>query len=334
MISFLAFASCDSGKQKNDPVWSALPQVTNLESLKKTDFVVTLENPVAENKNIIYAPAFLFAWGKIKEELQFPIIIDGKNSSDFKLLNQSNSYQNSLTKQEYSATAELKDGAIIARAFFNKTLPFDTKFEALDEPIYFEKTKVSAFGMFYYTENAVKQTEILYYKDDSNFVLKLIPKDYNHEIILVKGIRNFQTLKDAIKLTNDLISKGKKEQIDGKLSWKYQITPEDVFAVPSIKFNIETHYKNLEGQSFQTSDKQNHSFEIAYQRTGFIFNENGAVVESEAIAMTDSIGVESIITHPKKMIFDQPFLIIIKRIDKANPYFVMKVANAELLMKK
>lgn len=35
-----------------------------------------------------------------------------------------------------------------------------------------------------------------------------------------------------------------------------------------------------------------------------------------------------------KIIFNKPFLIIIKRKNQVNPYFVMKVDNAELLTKK
>jgi hypothetical protein len=287
-----------------------------------------------ENRNIIYAPAFLYAWDKIKEELKYPIIADNTNSLDFQLLNQSTSHHNSLTDTEYSATAEIVDGAIIARAFFNKTLPFETKLQVLDDPILFGKTKVSAFGMYYYDEDAIKFSQVLYYKDDNNFILKLSPKDKQHEIILVKGLDKCQTLKDAIKLTNDLIDKGKQEQTNSKLSWKYEIVHEDMFAIPTIKFNIATRYKNLEGQSFSTKNNKKHLFEEAYQRIGFILNENGAVVESEAVAVTDSVGAEPIITHPKKMIFDKQFLIIIKGIDKTNPYFVMKVANTELLTRK
>ena len=330
----LALASCNFGNKKSEPVWSDLPEVTSLDNLKQTDFVVTLENPISENKNIIYAPAFLYAWDKIKEELKFPILVDGTNSIDFNLLNKSISHQNSLTDKEYSATVEIVDGAIIAKAFLNKTLPFETKFQVLDEPINFDTTKVSAFGMYYYSEDAIKFTQILYYKDDNNFILKLIPKDNQHEIILVKGLDKYQALKDAIKLTNDLIAQGKKEQTDSKLLWKYQIVHEDIFAIPAIKFNIATNYKNIEGQGFSTGDNKKHSVVEAYQRTGFIFNENGAVVESEAVVALDSASAAPIITHPKKMIFDRPFLIIIKRADKTNPYFVMKVANAELLTRK
>jgi hypothetical protein len=331
---FLALTSCEFGNKKSEPVWSDLPDVTSLDSLKQTDFVSTLENPISENKNVIYAPAFLFAWDKIKEELKSPIIVGSTNSLDFNLLNKSISHQSSLENNEYTATAEIVDGAIIAKAFFNKTNPFETKLQVLDDPINFDKTKVSAFGMYYYNENVIKFTQVLYYKDENNFILKLEPKDKQHEIILVKGLDKYQTLKDAINLTNGLLVQGKKEQTDNKLIWKYQIAPEDIFAIPAIKFNIATNYKNVEGQNFLTSDRKKHTVEIAYQRTGFILNENGAVVESEAMVAVDSVGVEPIITHPKKMIFDKPFLIIIKRVDKKNPYFVMKVANTELLTRK
>lgn len=34
------------------------------------------------------------------------------------------------------------------------------------------------------------------------------------------------------------------------------------------------------------------------------------------------------------MIFDKPFFIIVKKKAQANPYFVMKIENAELMEKK
>ena len=209
---FLALTSCNFGNKESEPIWSDLPEVTSLDNLRQTDFVVTLENPISENNNIIYAPAFLYAWDKIKAELKYPILADKTNSIDFELLNQSTLHQSSLNESEYSATAEVVDGAVIARAFFNKTLPFKTKLQVLDDPILFGKTKVSAFGMYSYDEEVIKFVKVLYYKDDNNFILKLIPKDQHDEIILVKGIDKYQTLKDAIKFTNSLIDEGEKEQ--------------------------------------------------------------------------------------------------------------------------
>ena len=103
------------------------------------------------------------------------------------------------------------------------------------------------------------------------------------------------------------------------------------FYIPVISFNIKTNFRGLEGQAFVTQDGKRHSIEEAYQRTGFILNEKGAVIESEAYSTVDSVGIAPEPPHPKRMIFNKPFYVLMKRIDQQNPYFVMKVENAELL---
>lgn len=333
LTGFISLFSCNLSNKKAGHVWSDLPKVTSLDSLKQTDFITTLEDPITESRNIIYAPAFLYAWDKVRNELKFPIIVSNTNSDELRLLHQSVSHHNSLADTEYAAEVQIADGAISVRAFFNKTLPFETKMQASETPMLFDKTKVSAFGMYSYHEDAVRIARIIYYKDDDHFILKLLPKDKQHEILLVKGLDKYQTLKNALDLTNNLINEGKQEQGNNTLLWKYEITQRDMFSIPAIRFNIATNYKNLEGQSFLTKDNKTHIINEASQRTGFILNENGAVAESEVYAVTDSIGAP-VITHPKKMVFDKPFLIILKRVNKTNPYFVMEVANAELLMRK
>ncbi|MDX2046713.1 MAG: hypothetical protein SFU87_07990 [Chitinophagaceae bacterium] len=322
-----------SCKNSNQYTWSELPEVTNINRLQHTEFVPTLESPVEHNKNIIYAPAFLYAWDKVKQKLNTPISLTNNNSAEFKLLNQSVSYKNTLLADEYSAEAELAGNVIFAKAFFNKTLPFPSGLQKLDDPILFDNTKVSVFGMQSYNEETVKFTEILYYKDDDNFILKFTPKDTLHEIQLVKGITSVMNLSDALRETRRLIDLGEKEKSASVISWKYTLNDIDIFSVPVIKFNIEKNYSSIEGQVFTTKNKK-HSVEIAYQRTGFILNEKGAVVESEANVVVDSAVAELIKVQPKKMIFDKPFFVIIKRAKSENPYFVMWVRNSELLTKK
>jgi len=330
ILTLLILTSC---KNSNQHVWSELPEVTNIGKLQQTEFVPTLESPINDNKNIIYATALLYAWDKTKQKLNGPVSLTDSNSNEFRLLNQSISYKNTLTQDEYAAEAEIVDGVIIAKAFFNKTLPFPSKLQKIDEPILFDKTKVSAFGMQSYDEEAVEFTQILYYKDDDHFILKLTPKDDQHEIQLVKGITGIVSLADALSKTNSLIDLGKKEKNSSESSWKYSLNEIDMFSIPIIKFNIEKNYGEIEGQVFTTNNKIHH-VEIAYQRTGFILNENGAVVESESYTMTDSADAEPIKIQPKKMVLDKPFFIIIKRGKSHYPYFVMRVQNSELLNKE
>jgi hypothetical protein len=330
ILSLLFLPSCKNSKEHE---WSELPEVINISNLKQTEFVPALESPITGGKNVVHATAFLYAWNKVKQELKDPIAVTNKNSNEFRLINQSTSYKNTLTADEYSAEVETVDDVIIAKAFFNKTLPFPSKLQKLDKPISFNKTNVSAFGIQVYDEEAARFTEILYYKDDDNFVLKLTPKDNEHQILLTKGIREPANLLAALKQMNQLINIGNKERTLPKASWKYALNDFDIFSIPTIRFNIETNYSDIQGQTFTTKGEPHH-VEEAYQRIGFVLNEKGAVVESEAHATTDSVAADPIKVLPKKMVFDKPFFVIIKRTKSDNPYFVMYVQNTELLTKE
>jgi hypothetical protein len=331
--SLIIIAFLGSCQNRNEHIWSELPEARNISEFRQTQFVPTLENPIEDsNKNTVYATAFLYAWDELRQKLATPIKLVAENSQQFKILNQSISFKNTLAKDEYDVESETSGNRIIAKAFFNKTLPFPTKLHQIDHGIRFNMVKVDAFGMEGYDEEVARFARILYYKNDENFILKLIPKDNEHEIELVKGITNVKTLSEAVERANQLINTGRKEKLDSKQSWKYYLNKLDIFSIPTIKFNIENNYHDIEGQTFIANNK-NYFIETAYQRTGFILNENGAVVESYALTTTDTTAAEPVI-KPKKMIFDKPFFVIIKRAKSKNPYFVMHVRNSELLTKQ
>jgi hypothetical protein len=333
-IAFVLLTACKNADNKKETVWNELPEVKSLASYNQTNFSRTLEDSIELDKNTIYAPALLFAWDKVEEALKSPVVINDSNSIDFQKLVSSQSYLNSLLDSEYTAGFEIIDGAIFASAFFNKTLPFEKKLQAIDEPILFNGIKVSAFGMHHYNKELLSIAEILYYKNDDELILKLNPKDTNHQIILAKGIEGYKTLGNAVEQIFEKVEKGKLESMKNDLDWKYEISDKDLFYIPTIKFNISTNYKTLEGQTFYTKDGKFHIINECIQRNGFILNENGAVIESEATIKADSVGLPKEIKHPKKIIFDKPFLIIAKRVDSKNPYLVIKVSNTELLSKR
>jgi hypothetical protein len=313
----------------NQPNVADLPEVVSLSKLKQTEFVPTLENDISNNKNVIYAPSFLFAWDKVKQLLNAPVISSGSNSADFSVLNQSNTFKNSLNEDEYEAKATA-DGGIVAEAFFNKALPFSKVLQKINSGILFGKTHVKAFGMNTLDHDIEDFIRILFYKNDDNFILQLTPRDTLNQILLVKGLRHIQTLNKAIEQTNALTKQGYQQERSNSEAWKYIFYDSDSFAIPVIRFNIETNYKNLEGQSF-TAGGNKQTIQTAYQRTAFSLDENGAVIESQAMASLDSIGGPQ---HPKRLFFDKPFFIIIKHTGQVNPYFVMRVGNGELMVRK
>jgi len=59
-----------------------IPAVISLTSLKQTEFVPTLENKIADAKNTIYSPAFLYAWDEVRHLLNSPAIVTKPASED------------------------------------------------------------------------------------------------------------------------------------------------------------------------------------------------------------------------------------------------------------
>jgi len=312
----------------HDPGW---PNPTSIDKLKQTEFVPTLENNIADRKNVIYCPTLLYAWDIVKESFKDSITLKDSNSIDFKLLNQSTSSHNTLNNDENLSEASFSDTTITVRSFFNKELPFPSKFQKLDDGVLFGKTKVRAFGMKDFDRNIIDFTQIVFYKDDDHFVIKTLPDTLN-EIILVKGLKNIQSLADGVKQTGLLIKNGGNEKLNQKNAWKYTFNADDDLSIPVVKFDIEAHYKNIEGQEFLHARKK-YTIEVAYQKTALTLDENGGHVESEADISyaSDSVAVPEKM-HPKHLVFNEPFYIIIRHINR-NPYFVMRVENAELLKK-
>jgi serine protease inhibitor len=146
-----------------------------------------------------------------------------------------------------------------------------------------------------------------------------------------KGTNLQQMFDDLTQKTASAI----KEIQSGDAAWKYSLEMQsDELLIPKFSFNIETNYNSLEGSEFKMGDKP-YLIEEAYQRTAFLLDEEGAKAESvaeETVVTEEAIEpVEK--PHPKKLHFNKPFLVILKRKDSPNPYFAMWVENTELMQK-
>ncbi len=306
-----------------------------LSEFEKTQFIPTLEHKISNDKNSVYCATLLFAWDEIRKQINLPLIISDKNF-DLKLLNQSTSFKDVLKSNEYAVSGQVDGNLITARAEFNKSLPFEFKLQSFNNQLIFDGQKVSSFGVTGYDNyNQLGIVQIIYYKNDNNFIIKLLPKDKEHEIILFKTNQSFKSITEMTKKIEKLIKIGKTEMINEKINWKYNYSAEDIVIIPKFNFNIETNYASLEGNSFST-DKQSFQIERAWQRTAFILDESGAEIESEAevAVTTDAMEEEYEKPKPKKMIFDKPFLILLKRADAQNPYFGLWTTNTELMIKE
>jgi len=57
----------------------------------------------------------------------------------------------------------------------------------------------------------------------------------------------------------------------------------------------------------------------------------GAEIESEAEIALDMAMLPPVEEHPKLMVLNKPFLVLLKRRNNPNPYFMARLENEELM---
>ena len=301
------------------------PKVKDISEMKETVFLPTLETPIPAGKNAIYAASLLMAWDEIKTAIANPIL--AFENEDLEQMNQSESYQNVLQEDEYETTIEVGEGIIKATASFAKSLPFKKPLRRLNEPLNFKSEEVANFG--FYGKHTVGR--IVYYHNNEDFAIRLRPKDREHEIILV--MRDFDSNlvleKEVQRLseTKDNFELNYTEETE----WRHYFANEDEVRIPIMAFNLSSGYPDIVGSLFNTEDIEYEVTEC-FQRTAFVLNEKGAEVKSEArMGVKETSAAPIVAPQPKKLIFDRPYLIFLKRTDSNYPYFGMYVANSELM---
>ncbi|MBQ6071078.1 MAG: hypothetical protein IJK85_04930 [Bacteroidales bacterium] len=347
IVMALLLFSCGSSSKKatqEEPVSKEAlleqeAEEENLSEFERTQFVPTLEFPICSDTNAVYCATLLFAWDEVRKILDAPLSIPDKYH-DLKLLNASTSFRDVLKSDEYEASGEVKGDYIFTRASFEKKLPFDFKLRKYEHKLKFDGRKVAAFGVDGDDHEDMKQiVDILYYKNDKNFIIKLKPTDKEYEIVLLKTEKKYGTMAEMTAATDSLIQLGKKERVVASKKWKYQFLSDDVVMVPDIDFDISASFDKLVGSIFEVNTETNtETYKIlkAWQRTAFKLDEAGAEVKSEAevVVVLGCIEQEEVKPTPKKMIFDKPFFVMLRRTDATNPYFCLYVANPELLVKE
>lgn len=311
----------------------------NLSEFPKTEFLPTMEHRISDDKNSVYCATLLFAWDGIRKAINAPFTISDEYY-DLKFLHQSTSFENVLQKKEYKVEIKVGANTIKSRAEFEKSLPFAFPLKNhTSYNLFFDGQYIPSFGMVGYGKDKQKDiVHIMYYKDNTDFIIKLLPKNKEHEIILYKTPKRGHTMAEMTaeinsKIAIGIVEKGKKETY-----WKYKYNMEDIVAIPKLYFNIETNYQTLEEKSFTSNpiDAIPMSWTItrAWQRTAFLLNEMGAEIKSEAEIIMSSSYIEHERSQPKLMVFNKPFLVLLKRTDAVNPYFALWIANTELMNKK
>jgi len=205
---------------------------------------------------------------------------------------------------------------IISYSYFLKEVEYKTKFK--EENILFNWQKVK--GFISDNESQRQNIKIIKYESDDKFIIKLELKDKNDELILAKwyDMKNPQDILDEINKNN-------KEYLS-------TIGELDYFKAPKLSLDYHRDYIELIGKSLINKDFNGYIIAWMFENIKFNMDEKGARVENEAVMMTiGSIEEEYKKPKPKKFILDEPYWVVMKRIDSQNPYFILGVNNTEIM---
>lgn len=222
--------------------------------------------------------------------------------------------------------------SIIAYAFLYKNLEFPTQFEKLTNPLVFQTNghaiPVMAFGIELFThskrlhEKLASQIAIYDYRNDDDFILSLISKSKDDEIILAK-VKPGKTLMDTYQAVAKRIASDKRTEI-----WE-----NESLKIPKLDFDLSHNFAELEGKRLLNRGWEEWHIATAVQDIRFKLDEKGAVLKSRAFIMAMKGEAPPMSLKPRMFIFDKPFLVCLKQKKGSYPYFALWINNPELMLK-
>jgi hypothetical protein len=335
----------------------APPPQINSTQLKQTIITTDTEEKIVTGTSIVYCSTFQLAWNELKDNIIKADIRMADEPPIVQVLNNGIATKSDISDKSYVAMAGFaKDGIlakintalrnkfgvdapaisaplnpndIFAYAFLYKNLQFKYPFSKLDYPLYFQSVPgpapVKAFGIDNNPEitdydQVIKQILILDYKNDDDFIIKLLTTSPDDEIILAK-VKYDQTL---LK-TTESVSKRINNNTPIPFKWP------DRLGIPTIAFDVLHNYSELTYKPLINPVK--YQITHAYQKIRFRINEKGALLKSEAALMVTPAEPDKLPVVAKQLIFNKPFLLCFKEKNGRYPYFIMWVANPELMSK-
>ena len=316
-------SSCQNNRK------NGFSELRELSDYKLTDFVPTLENPLIIGHNSVYCAALLYAWDEVRKSLNNSIIVDS-TKSDLFLLNQSTTFEDALDPNDYNSSVSTSNNRIKVSVNFKKSLQFVNDFDKNYDDFIFKNQAVKSFVSYGKNE----QIEILYYKNDFDFIIKIHTKAIDSEMILFKTTRKHQSLIQYVSGIDDMIRIGCIEKRDEHLKSNYILNKDDKVIIPELDFNIKTNYPRLENNTVY-SNYGYFKLDKIDQKTALKLNEHGMELEGEYVVSISLLSLdEECPIKVKNLIFDKPFLIVLRKTRTINPYFCLWIDNTELMIKK
>jgi hypothetical protein len=216
---------------------------------------------------------------------------------------------------------------IVTYAYLFKNMEFAKPFERLDKPLGFANSKVSCFGVgeIYKGGHVDMCDQVLIhdYNDSEDFVIELLTKSPVDQVILAK-INHGQTMEATIAHVL--------ERISGENTLKMRAG--DILKIPKFNFDIHRKYSEILYKELKIKNPkiaQDLLLMSADQLIRFKMDEKGVKLLSES---SMSFGCSASYRPPAQhiMVFDKPFLVLLKNKESDVPYFAMWISNSELLV--
>ncbi len=317
--------------------------------LKRTIITPHLEQRIASGTNVLWCSTFQLAWNEFCDLTGGPIVMESPPPI-VPVLNKRTASKEDLDEASYVAMAglasegiyqkihkELKEKfkgqaspdlltatpnmAWVAYAYLFKELPFRWAFTRFHENLTFDGCRVDSFGIYQLLDSQragvrmASQVAILDYKNNDDLIIELKTRAEDDRLILAK-IPPETTLAETISMVEKRVQNARSDKMR-------QL--EDLY-VPVLNFDVLRVYSELCGHPIRTTDKRidGTSVYVAAQTVRFRLDERGAVLKSQGIFASG--------LAERNLVFDKPFLILLKRREAKRPYFALWVANAELLV--
>ncbi len=333
----------------------------NVADLTDTQLVAHPDVPLKPNTNLIWCGTLQLAWNEaiklVGQKLEFteqPPVADLLNREDFTRADLNpdcyvaiaDFERNHVEAQIRAALEKVFHGAaspelippvpehpgpydFVAYAYLFKNLQFPQVF-AENNPLYFaaDQHPVKSFGFLGDDKDKLKpgvfrQVMIHDYQGPDDFIISLKTNDPQDQLILAK-VTPSDTLDGTITAVLARMKSGKTVLAQKR----------DDLSIPKLNYDLSKNFKDLEGLTLKpgpnTPVKNLVTSEVK-QLIRFQLNEKGAVLKSEAAIVMRAMAI-AVPLDKHEMIFDKPFLILMKQANSPQPYFAMWVANASLLL--
>ena len=285
-------------------------------------------------KNVIWCSTINICWKEMNDEIKYQLKNNNDSNELFENMNKSNISKNDLFDDSYiSLSGKLENGIIdnikesldtkfhgaafpellsdkstegwISYCYMFKYIEFKKRFVILDDILIFKGNKVKCFGTndYFSTAEHVKIYKYPWpgYWDINEEIIIEIESNNNDDQFILARIMPRETLIETVLYVQNIVNMNNPITFNkGKI------------IIPMLNFSIIKNYQELSIDNGST-----------IQLIRFILNEKGIYIKSESY-IDGSTGDD--------IIFDKPFLLIMKKRKSINPYFVMWIDNAELMV--